>query len=599
MASRKFWIFLPISLFFFSPAVHTAVSAQTPSVIFNGNNTHNGTETFTGPIQCKQLLTVACVDGSAYPQTSAGILQAITDLLARSSNGGEVWVIPGTYSISATILNTANNVTLKCLGGPGGAFYGSGGAPPDPVTQPGSCILNWTGSAGGTIASWNAPSSATQSIAGGGVIGFDFEGNSSASVGLHVANVWYGDFANNFFDEFTSQGLLVNSDPTITNGAATQFNTFKNLSFKEVVSSGNCILVSGDANEEADSAFNTFIGIRAAAFKNGDCILINDADNDRWYNVGLSRVSGGTGIGVHLSTVGGYTPSTCPFGGGSAFNCSAREESFFGLDPSTGGVVQDQYAASNEIYGYQTGNGAHTPSVSTTAGSLLYTESGPSSGDVYYGLIQTASTNPALQIFSTNVAAPNFNSYILWGDSSGGKWDIGRFNSTNDFALNDLVSSINRLYMPGGTNSATEVNASGTASVLFNAGAHAGTGGVQFYSGGATPSQMASISSAGNAIFNGTLSVGGGSTVHAIYTASALVLNSSFTSITAGTCQDQTLTLTGAATTGTASVSPTAALGNGFSWSARVSASNTITVHVCSGTTGIPTSVTWNTVVVQ
>ncbi len=102
-----------------------------------------------------------------------------------------------------------------------------------------------------------------------------------------------------------------------------------------------------------------------------------------------------------------------------------------------------------------------------------------------------------------------------------------------------------------------------------------------------------------NLTVNGTASIGGGSTINKILQASGLSLNSAFASITAGTCQDRTLTVKGAATTGIASVSPTAALGTGFSWSAWVSAANTVSVHVCAGTTGTPNSVTWNAEVVQ
>lgn len=103
---------------------------------------------------------------------------------------------------------------------------------------------------------------------------------------------------------------------------------------------------------------------------------------------------------------------------------------------------------------------------------------------------------------------------------------------------------------------------------------------------------------AGNYTVNSVI-VGGASKINQIYRVSGASLNSAFTSIMAGTCQDQTITVTGAATTGDASVSPTAAVGTGFSWSAWVSAANTVSVHVCSGTTGTPTSVTWNVTVTQ
>jgi hypothetical protein len=102
-----------------------------------------------------------------------------------------------------------------------------------------------------------------------------------------------------------------------------------------------------------------------------------------------------------------------------------------------------------------------------------------------------------------------------------------------------------------------------------------------------------------NLTASGTTRIGNGSTIKKILLASGLSLKSAFKSISAGTCEDQTLTVIGAGITGVASVSPTTALGKGFSWSAWVSASDTVSVHVCAGATGTPNSVKWNVEVVQ
>lgn len=96
-----------------------------------------------------------------------------------------------------------------------------------------------------------------------------------------------------------------------------------------------------------------------------------------------------------------------------------------------------------------------------------------------------------------------------------------------------------------------------------------------------------------------TPTVGGGSAINKVVIGSGLSLNSAFTSITAATCQEQTLTLSGASTSGVASVSPTATIGANFNWSAWVSGSGTINVRVCAGSTATPTSVTWNAMVIQ
>jgi hypothetical protein len=96
--------------------------------------------------------------------------------------------------------------------------------------------------------------------------------------------------------------------------------------------------------------------------------------------------------------------------------------------------------------------------------------------------------------------------------------------------------------------------------------------------------------------------IGGGSTINAAYRGSGIIPNSPFTSIPPQSCQEQTLPLAGAAGTGIAAVSPASNLGNvNLSWSAYVSSPDTVAVRVCnpSGETIMPSSTTWNVLVVQ
>ncbi|HXP72215.1 MAG TPA: hypothetical protein VOA88_23285 [Candidatus Dormibacteraeota bacterium] len=98
---------------------------------------------------------------------------------------------------------------------------------------------------------------------------------------------------------------------------------------------------------------------------------------------------------------------------------------------------------------------------------------------------------------------------------------------------------------------------------------------------------------------NGTIRVGGGSNVNKILTMSATL---TFTSISAQTCQEKTMTVTGAATSGVAQASPAASLGStNLSWSSWVSAVNTVSVRVCNPSSGAitPSAVAWNVEIIQ
>ena len=93
---------------------------------------------------------------------------------------------------------------------------------------------------------------------------------------------------------------------------------------------------------------------------------------------------------------------------------------------------------------------------------------------------------------------------------------------------------------------------------------------------------------------NGSLRVGGGSTIRKVLLATA---NLTFTAIAAQTCQEQQFAVSGAATTAVAQASPSASLGStNLFWSARVSAANTVSVRVCNPSVSslTPKSVAWN-----
>jgi hypothetical protein len=84
------------------------------------------------------------------------------------------------------------------------------------------------------------------------------------------------------------------------------------------------------------------------------------------------------------------------------------------------------------------------------------------------------------------------------------------FAGSNQTTAPNAVAEIT---LAGGTNNQTVLNAAGTGAVVLNGSNNAGTGGVVFGSGGAAETTVATVDSAGDAIFNGTMQVGGVTTL--------------------------------------------------------------------------------------
>ncbi len=105
--------------------------------------------------------------------------------------------------------------------------------------------------------------------------------------------------------------------------------------------------------------------------------------------------------------------------------------------------------------------------------------------------------------------------------------------------------------------------------------------------------------SAGDWTVRGTLTWNGGNKITKVLQAQPSL---TFGAIAAQTCGNQTITITGAATSNGAFASPNYAVEAGLAWSAFVSASNTVTVRVCNVTSGSVTpaaSSNWRVWVVQ
>jgi hypothetical protein len=112
----------------------------------------------------------------------------------------------------------------------------------------------------------------------------------------------------------------------------------------------------------------------------------------------------------------------------------------------------------------------------------------------------------------------------------GYRWTTGLSDATAGAQFYEILDELNSVYRlsigqynngQSSTNNQTVINSAGTGAIVLNGSTNAGTGGITFGSGGASETTVATISNAGNALFNGTLQVGGVST----FTGSTMVKN--------------------------------------------------------------------------
>ncbi len=104
----------------------------------------------------------------------------------------------------------------------------------------------------------------------------------------------------------------------------------------------------------------------------------------------------------------------------------------------------------------------------------------------------------------------------------GYRWTMGLSDATAGEQFYQILDELNNVYRISvgqynngqtSTNNQTVINAAGTGAVVLNGSNNSGTGGVVFGSGGPSETTVATIGNTGNAQFNGTLQVGGVSTL--------------------------------------------------------------------------------------
>jgi hypothetical protein len=293
--------------------------------------------------------------------------------------------------------------------------------------------------------------------------------------------------------------------------------------------------LDGTGNYTGGSFFNDhFNGFQTAVNAVGHKIS-NPATTD-WMNASTfvrlhidCPTSGGSPIsgtyGINLQQGDGNT-----FTGGDVEGCStalhlganAQNNTIVGLrnENSTNQVVADTGSSYNNwmtggtmFTGQLTDNGTRNSFLDTFHRSF-----NGMNGDWYGSQKDATVTNHYRIGIGTGNERGLLNRYQT---DSGYRWTMGLSDATAGEQFYQILDELNNVYRlsigqynngQSSTNNQTVINAAGTGAIVLNGSNNSGTGGVVFGSGGANETTVATINSAGNAQFTGTLQVGGTST---------------------------------------------------------------------------------------
>jgi hypothetical protein len=240
-------------------------------------------------------------------------------------------------------------------------------------------------------------------------------------------------------------------------------------------------------------------------------------------------VSGGNPIagtyGINLQQGDGNT-----FTGGDVEGCStalhlgvnAQDNTIVGLrnENSTNQVVADAGSAYNSwitggaMYtGHLTDNGTRNSFLDTFHRSF-----NGLNGDWYGSQQDSTVTNH----YRLGIGLGNERGLLdRYQTDFGYRWTMGLSDAAGGEQFYQILDELNSVYRlsigqlnngQASTNNQTVINSAGTGAIVLNGSTNSGTGGVVIGSGGASETTVATINSAGNAQFNGTLQVGGTST---------------------------------------------------------------------------------------
>lgn len=306
-------------------------------------------------------------------QDQSCILNAVNSLPA---SGGLVVLPDGVTNISSTVVIHKSNVLL--IGHDSEVDHDLGTI--DPATN-----LVWTGVPGGTMFIFSAVAGFTnQRLGRSGIEQAHLDCGSSAGTALAIRSEYFGRYADLNIYNCTHVAIDVGVVSQLGEAGDSQHNDFHNISVRNLDgagATGTAARLSGSAT--ANSSFNTFTNVMVV-HKDGNCLELDNSDNNEYLHFRCFRASGGTGVGVLLE--------------GNSSSQSARNEYFFHLEPGQGGLTQTQSSTGNVVIGYDQSNGSPGPVIDN--GSLTWTSDGLNGTGWHIPVVNTTSLRTATTLNS-------------------------------------------------------------------------------------------------------------------------------------------------------------------------------------------------------
>jgi hypothetical protein len=169
--------------------------------------------------------------------------------------------------------------------------------------------------------------------------------------------------------------------------------------------------------------------------KDGNCLELNDSDNNVYLHYRCYRASGGSGIGVLLQG-------------------STNNEYFFHLEPGEGGLTQTQSATGSVIIGYSQSNGSPSPIIAN--GALTWTSDGLNGTGWHIPVVNTANLRTGTSLNSDTAGQ------IVLSGGQGGYTFLGTYASPPICTVSDtstkstvMISTTNTGFSITGTGSDT------------------------------------------------------------------------------------------------------------------------------------------------